>query len=264
MIEPTRGRVYDPICGTGGFFVQSEKFIDAHQGQRDDVAIYGQERNHTTFRLARMNLATRGIFADIRWNPDGTLLRDEFPDGRFDYILAGPPFSISDWSGYLLREAHPWRFGAPPVGNANFVRIHHLYAHLSATGAVRCRSSTPARWARWSRKPQAKGTFGRGDPPHRHLPRVAGRGARGQLRRRARLLQVRLAGRFSPAQRVAIDEMIPLKTRRSSIRGRPWLLGKTGCRRTICSSVSQNRLLMCQVSSPAQHHAHNLKLMGPD
>lgn len=91
MIEPTRGRVYDPCCGTGGFFVQSEKFIDAHQGRSDDIAIYGQERNHTTFGLARMNLAIRAIFADIRWNSEGTLLRDEFPDGRFDYIVAEGP-----------------------------------------------------------------------------------------------------------------------------------------------------------------------------
>lgn len=134
MIEPTRGRVYDPCCGTGGFFVQSEKFIDAHQGRPDDIAIYGQERNHTTFGLARMNLAIRSIFADIRWNSEGTLLRDEFPDERFDYILANPPFNISDWSGNLLREDHRWRFGAPPVGNANFAWIQHIHAHLSATG----------------------------------------------------------------------------------------------------------------------------------
>lgn len=134
MIEPTKGRVYDPCCGTGGFFVQSEKFIDAHQGRRDDIAIYGQERNHTTFGLARMNLAIRGIFADIRWNSEGTLLRDEFPDERFDYILANPPFNISDWSGELLREDRRWRFGAPPVGNANFAWIQHIYSHLSASG----------------------------------------------------------------------------------------------------------------------------------
>lgn len=134
MIEPTRGRVYDPCCGTGGFFVQSERFIDAHQGRSDDIAIYGQERNHTTFGLARMNLAIRSIFADIRWNSEGTLLRDEFPDERFDYILANPPFNISDWSGNLLHEDHRWRFGAPPVGNANFAWIQHIHAHLSATG----------------------------------------------------------------------------------------------------------------------------------
>jgi type I restriction enzyme M protein len=134
MIEPTKGRVYDPCCGTGGFFVQSEKFIDAHQGQKTDIAIYGQERNHTTFGLARMNLAIRGIFGDIRWNSEGTLVRDEFPDERFDYILANPPFNISDWSGELLREDQRWRFGAPPVGNANFGWIQHIHAHLSSSG----------------------------------------------------------------------------------------------------------------------------------
>ncbi|WP_217703883.1 class I SAM-dependent DNA methyltransferase [Salipiger sp. HF18] len=134
MIEPTRGRVYDPCCGTGGFFVQSEKFIEAHQGVRGDIAVYGQERNHTTFGLARMNLAIRGIFADIRWNSEGTLVRDAFPDERFDYILANPPFNISDWSGELLREDARWRYGTPPVGNANFGWIQHIYAHLSASG----------------------------------------------------------------------------------------------------------------------------------
>lgn len=134
MIEPTKGRVYDPCCGTGGFFVQSEKFIGAHQGLKNDIAIYGQERNHTTFGLARMNLAIRGIFADIRWNSEGTLLKDAFPDERFDYVLANPPFNISDWSGDLLREDSRWKFGAPPVGNANFAWIQHIYAHLSSKG----------------------------------------------------------------------------------------------------------------------------------
>ncbi|GAA3874457.1 class I SAM-dependent DNA methyltransferase [Celeribacter arenosi] len=134
MIEPTRGRVYDPCCGTGGFFVQSEKFIDAHKGQKNDIAIYGQERNHTTYGLARMNLAIRGIFAEIRWNSEGTLLKDAFPDERFDYVLANPPFNISDWSGDLLREDTRWKFGAPPVGNANFAWLQHIHAHLSSTG----------------------------------------------------------------------------------------------------------------------------------
>lgn len=134
MIEPTKGRVYDPCCGTGGFFVQSEKFIDAHSGQRNDIAIYGQERNHTTFGLARMNLAIRGIFGDIRWNSEGTLVKDAFVDERFDYVLANPPFNISDWSGELLREDARWKYGAPPVGNANFAWIQHIHHHLSASG----------------------------------------------------------------------------------------------------------------------------------
>lgn len=134
MMEPTHGRVYDPCCGSGGFFVQSEKFITAHQGRVDDIAVYGQERNPATFRLARMNLAIRGIFGDIRWNPEGTLLRNAFPDERFDFILANPPFNISDWNGDLLREDHRWRFGTPPVGNANFAWMAHIHHHLSANG----------------------------------------------------------------------------------------------------------------------------------
>lgn len=134
MIEPMKGRLYEPCYGTGSFFVQSERFIEEHAGRRDNLAIYGQERNHTTFGLARMNLAIRGIFADLRWNAEGTLLRDEFPDERFDYVLANPPFNISDWSGELLREDRRWRFGTPPVGNANFAWIQHIHDKLSATG----------------------------------------------------------------------------------------------------------------------------------
>ena len=134
MMEPTHGRVYDPCCGSGGFFVQSEKFITAHQGRVDDIAVYGQERNPATFRLARMNLALRGIFGDIRWNPEGTLLKNAFPDDRFEFILANPPFNISDWNGELLREDHRWAFGAPPVGNANFAWMAHIHHHLSANG----------------------------------------------------------------------------------------------------------------------------------
>lgn len=134
MMEPTSGRVYDPCCGTGGFFVQSEKFIEAHQGRVDDIAVYGQERNHTTFRLARMNLAIRGIFGDLRWNQEGTLTRDAFPDERFDFILANPPFNISDWNGEALREDQRWRFGTPPIGNANFAWMAHIHHHLSANG----------------------------------------------------------------------------------------------------------------------------------
>lgn len=134
MLEPTSGRIYDPCCGTGGFFVQSEKFIEAHQGRIGDIAVYGQERNHTTFRLSRMNLAIRGILGDIRWNQEGTLKRDAFPDERFDFILANPPFNISDWDGDQLREDHRWRFGTPPAGNANFAWMAHVHHHLSANG----------------------------------------------------------------------------------------------------------------------------------
>ena len=136
MLEPTEGRVYDPCCGTGGFFVQSEKFIGHHQGRLDAISIFGQERNHTTYRLARMNLAIRGIFADIKWNQEGTLKRDAFPDERFDFILANPPFNISDWEGEQLREDARWAFGAPPVGNANYAWLSHVHHHLSPAGVA--------------------------------------------------------------------------------------------------------------------------------
>ncbi len=134
MLEPTSGRVYDPCCGTGGFFVQSEKFIRAHQGRVDDIAVYGQESNPTTYKLARVNLAMRRIFGNIAWNHEGTLVRDAFPDERFEFILANPPFNISDWEGERLREDIRWKFGTPPVGNANFAWLSHIHHHLSANG----------------------------------------------------------------------------------------------------------------------------------
>ncbi|MFN4060388.1 MAG: N-6 DNA methylase [Paracoccus hibiscisoli] len=134
MLEPTSGRVYDPCCGTGGFFVQSEKFIQAHQGRVDDIAVYGQESNPTTYKLARINLAMRRIFGNIAWNHEGTLVRDAFPDERFEFILANPPFNISDWEGDRLREDGRWKFGVPPVGNANFAWLSHIHHHLSTNG----------------------------------------------------------------------------------------------------------------------------------
>ena len=136
MIEPLRGTVYDPCCGTGGFYIMSEKFLRAHSGRIGDIAIYGQERNPETFRLAQMNLAIRSIAGELRWNAEGTLLKDAFPDRRFDYILANPPFNISDWSGELLRSDARWTFGVPPVGNANFAWLQHIYAHLTPEGCA--------------------------------------------------------------------------------------------------------------------------------
>ncbi|MGX9853905.1 N-6 DNA methylase [Limimaricola variabilis] len=134
MIEPLKGRLYEPCHGSGSFMVQSEKFIDAHNGRRIDLAIYGQERNHTTYGLARMNLAIRGIGARLDWNPEGTLLRDAFPDEKFDFVLANPPFNVSDWSGDILAEDRRWKFGTPPVGNANFAWMQHIYDKLDAAG----------------------------------------------------------------------------------------------------------------------------------
>jgi len=108
MLEPYKGRVYDPCCGSGGMFVQSEKFVESHGGRLGDIAIYGQESNNTTWRLCKMNLAVRGIDADIRWNNEGSFHKDELQDLRFDYVLANPPFNISDWCSYRKLHRQYW------------------------------------------------------------------------------------------------------------------------------------------------------------
>ncbi|TDE86219.1 class I SAM-dependent DNA methyltransferase [Deinococcus sp. S9] len=136
MLEPYSGRVYDPCCGSGGMFVQSEKFVQEHGGRIGDIAIYGQESNYTTWRLCKMNLAVRGIDADIRWNNEGSFHKDELRDLKADYILANPPFNISDWGGERLREDVRWVFGAPPVGNANYAWLQHIYHHLAPNGTA--------------------------------------------------------------------------------------------------------------------------------
>lgn len=136
MLEPFQGRVYDPCCGSGGMFVQSEKFIEDHGGRRDAISIYGQEINHTTWRLAKMNLAVQGIDADIRWNNEGSFHRDELPDLRADFIMANPPFNISDWGGERLREDVRWKYGTPPAGNANFAWLQHILHHLAPRGTA--------------------------------------------------------------------------------------------------------------------------------
>ena len=136
MLEPYKGRVYDPCCGSGGMFVQSEKFVESHGGRIGDIAIYGQESNYTTWRLCKMNLAVRGIDADIRWNNEGSFHKDELKDLRFDYILANPPFNISDWGGERLREDARWTYGAPPVSNANYAWLEHILWHLAPNGTA--------------------------------------------------------------------------------------------------------------------------------
>ncbi len=136
MLEPYSGRVYDPCCGSGGMFVQSEKFVQEHGGRIADIAIYGQESNYTTWRLAKMNLAVRGIDSDIRWNNEGSFHKDELRDLKADYILANPPFNISDWGGDRLREDVRWKFGAPPVGNANYAWLQHIFHHLAPNGTA--------------------------------------------------------------------------------------------------------------------------------
>lgn len=132
MLEPFKGRVYDPCCGSSGMFVQSEEFIVAHGGRLGDISIYGQESNYTTWRLAKMNLAIRGIEGKIEHGD--SFHNDRHPDLKADYILANPPFNVSDWGGERLREDKRWKYGVPPAGNANFAWVQHIVHHLSPTG----------------------------------------------------------------------------------------------------------------------------------
>jgi type I restriction enzyme M protein len=136
MLEPYKGRVYDPCCGSGGMFVQSEKFAEEHEGRIGDIAVYGQESNYTTWRLCKMNLAVRGIDADIKWNNEGSFHKDELRDLKADFVLANPPFNISDWGGDRLREDVRWKYGPPPEGNANFAWIQHILHHLAPSGTA--------------------------------------------------------------------------------------------------------------------------------
>jgi len=131
MIEPYEGRVFDPCCGSGGMFVQSERFVQVHGGSKRDISVFGQESNPTTWRLAHMNLAIRGIEANLGEQPADSFVRDLHPDLKADYILANPPFNVSDWSGHLLRDDVRWKFGVPPVGNANYAWIQHFIHHLA-------------------------------------------------------------------------------------------------------------------------------------
>ncbi len=132
MLEPFKGRVYDPCCGSSGMFVQSEEFIAAHGGRIGDISIYGQESNYTTWRLARMNLAIRGIDGQIAHGD--SFHNDRHPDLKADYILANPPFNVSDWRGELLKGDKRWKYGVPPPGNANFAWVQHMIHHLAPAG----------------------------------------------------------------------------------------------------------------------------------
>ena len=134
VLSPNSGRVYDPCCGSGGMFVQSEEFVKAHGGRVDDISIYGQESNPTTWRLAAMNLAIRGFAADLGKEPSDTFGRDQFPDLKFDYIMANPPFNISDWGGEKYESDPRWQFGRPPVGNANYAWLQHMLWKLRPGG----------------------------------------------------------------------------------------------------------------------------------
>ncbi len=135
MLEPYEGRVFDPCCGSGGMFVQSEQFVEDHQGEVNDISIYGQESNQTTWRLCKMNLAIRGIdSSQVKWNNEGSFLNNAHKDLKADYIIANPPFNVSDWSGDLLRKDARWNYGIPPKGNANYAWVQHFMYHLAPDG----------------------------------------------------------------------------------------------------------------------------------
>ncbi len=137
MLEPYKGRVFDPACGSGGMFVMSEKFVKEHQGRIDDISIYGQESNQTTWKLCRMNLAIRGIDgSQVKWNNEGSFLKDLHPDLKADFVIANPPFNDSDWSGELLQNDGRWKYGTPPASNANFAWVQHFVYHLAPKGVA--------------------------------------------------------------------------------------------------------------------------------
>lgn len=136
VLSPHKGKVYDPCCGSGGMFVQSEKFVESHGGKFGDISIYGQESNPTTWRLVAMNLAIRGMDFNLGKEPADTFTRDQHPDLRADYIMANPPFNISDWGGDKLASDPRWVYGTPPAGNANYAWLQHMLWHLKPTGTA--------------------------------------------------------------------------------------------------------------------------------
>lgn len=136
MLEPYKGRVYDPACGSGGMFVQSSKFVEAHGGSRNDISVYGQEFTDTTWKLAKMNLALRGIEADLGSKSADSFTQDQHKDLRADYIIANPPFNVSDWWSPTLEDDPRWKYGTPPQSNANFAWVQHFIHHLSPKGTA--------------------------------------------------------------------------------------------------------------------------------
>ena len=136
VLQPYHGRVYDPCCGSGGMFVQSAKFIENHSGNINDISVYGQDSNPTTWKMAQMNLAIRGIDADLgKYNAD-TFFNDCHPTMRADYIMANPPFNLSDWGADKLADDVRWQYGLPPAGNANFAWLQHMIYHLAPNGKI--------------------------------------------------------------------------------------------------------------------------------
>ena len=136
ILQPFQGRVYDPCCGSGGFFVQSEKFVEEHGGRIGQLSIYGQESNPTTWRLASMNMAIRGMDFDFGKEPANTFTRDQHPDLRADYIMANPPFNMKEWKDGVSDDDPRWKYGVPPVGNANFAWLQHMVHHLAPNGSL--------------------------------------------------------------------------------------------------------------------------------
>lgn len=134
VLQPFRGRVYDPCCGSGGMFVQSARFIESHAGNINNISVYGQDSNPTTWKMAQMNLAIRGIEADLgQYNAD-TFFHDCHPTLKADFVLANPPFNLSDWGADKLADDVRWKYGTPPNGNANFAWIQHIIHHLARRG----------------------------------------------------------------------------------------------------------------------------------
>lgn len=137
IIEPYKGRVYDPACGSSGMFVMSEKFIKEHNGDVSKITVYGQESNQTTWKLSKMNLAIRNINSKfVQWNAEGSFLKDAHPDLKADYILANPPFNQKGWGAEILEKDARWQYGLPPEGNANYAWIQHMLFHLSPRGVM--------------------------------------------------------------------------------------------------------------------------------
>ena len=136
VLQPFKGRVYDPCCGSGGMFVQSAKFVENHSGNINDISIYGQDSNPTTWKLAQMNLAIRGIEPDLGKYAADTFLDDQHPTMRADYIMANPPFNLSNWGAEQLKDDVRWQYGMPPASNANFAWLQHMIYHLAPGGRM--------------------------------------------------------------------------------------------------------------------------------
>jgi len=136
MLQPFQGRVYDPCCGSGGFFVQSEKFIQEHGGRIGQISVYGQESNPTTWRLASMNMAIRGMDFDFGKEPANSFTRDQHPDLRADFVMANPPFNMKEWKDGVADDDVRWKYGVPPASNANFAWLQHMVHHLAPSGSL--------------------------------------------------------------------------------------------------------------------------------